>query len=136
MKNRSEAIRNSQAGFGMIEVLVSLTIFSIVALGFTKNLMTTMAQHKYVLVNEAMHDLAIERIEIYSSINPLEMDSASHDETENTASVEYLSNMTFTRVTDVTENADGSREIDVTVSPNHARYSSKSVNLSTTFIRW
>lgn len=126
----------SEHAFGLVELLFSIGLIAIIALGVGANIVTTFRSHKSVLVSEALGDLAVERIERYSSINPLEMDNSSHDDNENNLKVPYISTIEFTRVTDITVNADSSRSVSVTVTCNHPSYTNKTLTLETTFIRW
>lgn len=128
-------------GFTLVEVLVSAGLLAVIALGVGTNIITTFMVHKTVLVNEALNDLATEKIETYSSVNPLEMDDSNYDDSEpdggNTLTVGYLSNnITFSRSTDVVVNADDSRSIIVNVTCLHPLFSGKSVTKTTTFMRW
>ena len=125
-----------EKGVGLIEILFSLWLIAIMSLGLGSNIVSTFRTHKSVLISEAVNDLAIERVEVYSSINPLEMTQASHGDSENSLTVPYIKNMTFTRTTTITVNADTSRTINVVVTCNHAGFANKTTTLETTFIRW
>lgn len=129
-------LRNkNQAGITLIEIIVSISILAIIALALESNILTTVRNHKTIQVISALNNLAIGKLEEYGAVNPQDMDSSSHDSTETGLTVSYLSGFTFTRVTDVTQNADDTRTVIVTVTSNHPAYV-RSVTLDTVYVRW
>lgn len=111
-----------EKGLGILEVIFSIVIISLVMASMTKNMMIAMKIFKQRDVSEAAFDLAVDRVEHLSVQNAVEL-SDSNDEVEsNLTSATLSSNMKFTRTTNITVNADNSRTVDVTVTSNSSKY--------------
>lgn len=123
-----------KAGFSLIEVLVSISILSIVALGIGAGMIVGLKTYKKAQVNAALRTLAKEQLETMAGINPQEIDD-TYDDNETGLTVSSISNMTFSRETDVTVNADNSRTVVVTVASEHSGFT-KQLLMQSTFTRW
>lgn len=106
----------SEAGFSIMEVMVAVVILALVGLASAKNSIMSMSTFKRSMRNSIAMQLAVEKLEELGSVNPTTLDN-SDDSTE--ANV-VEDNITFTRVTQVTQNADESRTVTVTVNANDA----------------
>lgn len=125
--------RHSQRGVGLIEVLVSISLISILGAGLAMNTIVSYRANKIIEVGNAAHNLAIQKIEEFAGIDAVDLDDAD-DLTENSVVYSGLS-MTFTRVTNVTVNANNTRQVDVTVTCNNTLFDTP-VNYRATFSVW
>jgi Tfp pilus assembly protein PilV len=124
---------NTESGNSLFEILVAVTLFSVYGLMVTQGNVISLKMFQSTEVSRIASSLAISQMESVSSHNVSELDSSY-----NTTEEEVIwpgSNITFTRVTTVTLNADKSKTIDVIVSSNNAVFS-KSIELSTSVAQW
>jgi prepilin-type N-terminal cleavage/methylation domain-containing protein len=126
-------VKSEEEGFALVEVLVSITILAIISLGVTKNLVAALRTAKFTELNHAASSLAISKVEELAAVDVNSLDS-SYSGTESAVSWTGL-NISFTRQTTVTVNADESRTVAVVVSSNNPRMTT-SVDFSTTFANW
>ncbi len=134
MELNKQYLKN-EAGISLVEILVAFVVVSLIGLSLTHSLISSLKTHKNSQVHNAATTLALNKIEIYSAINPQEMNSSSHDDSETNLTTTSLPNVKFSRVTDVTENPDKSRTVDVTVTCSTSGCN-KTVNYTSTFTRW
>lgn len=106
--------RTHAAGFSLMEVLVAIVIFGIAGLAMTSNAVVGFRFQKSTELGLLAKNLAVSKAEELSGVFLDDLDN-SYDLTENNLTVTGH-RIPFTRVTDVTIEADGSRTIDVTVS--------------------
>ncbi|MDC0357211.1 type II secretion system GspH family protein [Oligoflexia bacterium] len=125
--------RRKEAGFALMEVLVSIVIASLAATGVALSLSTALKVEKLTEVHLAASTLASSKIEQLASIDPLNLD-ATDNSTETAVTFPGL-NMTFTRTVTVTVNVDDSRTLAVDVSSNNDGIPS-TVDFVTTFALW
>ena len=132
---RMKNIKN-EAGIGILEVLLSIVVLSLIAVALGSSTMTT-ALHTYKLTQArtAASNLCMDKVEMLASINPQSMDNTSHDATESSVTATGFSNTTFTRTTDVVVNADDSRTVTVNVTSNNSSWPA-STEFVSTFTRW
>jgi hypothetical protein len=102
-------------------------------MGFAMNTIVSLRANKIVEVGNALHNLAIQRIEEYAGVDAANLSDAD-DQTENNLTYGNM-DLTFTRVTNVTIDADNTRKVDVTVTCNSTIFNS-SVSYSSTFALW
>ena len=120
-----------EKGFAVIEFLVSTIIISVVSLGMLHSTLSSMKISKKSHYDSTAYQLAVERLEDYSVINPQTLDNG--DDTSETGI--SRNNMEFTRTTDVTINTNGSRTVNVVVTSVNGLLDS-SVTLSNSFPLW
>lgn len=120
-----------QKGFLLIEVLVAVLLLSIASLSI---LQSTLMSYKTVIRNQRnslAQQIALEKMEELAAENPANLGDG-FDATE--AELVYDS-VPFTRVTDVTVNADNSRSVVVTVLANETSLGG-TATLSNNFALW
>lgn len=122
-----------EQGFSLLEVMVSIGLFAVMASAISGSLTTAMRVAKLTEIHFVASSLAAGKIEELSSVDPLDLDS-SDNQTESAVVVDGY-NMSFTRTTAITINADNSRTITVNVSSNNPGLPNN-VNFSTTFALW
>lgn len=125
-------IRNDR-GLTMVESLISLVLLSIIGLSVTYSAMYGVRFQRYTEIGNIAMNLALSKVEELSGIR-LDLLDSSYGGTETNLTVTGYK-VKFTRVTTVTTNADGSKQIDVTISANKA-YLLNSVHFTTTFAPW
>lgn len=133
MNFSSEETLRRDEGVTLMEVLVAITLVAIMAAAGISNLMVALRTAKHTEVNYAANTLAISKVEELAAVDVSALDS-SYNGTESSVSWNDL-NITFTRVTTVTVNADSSRTLSVDVSSNSDSVPT-SVNFTTTFALW
>lgn len=124
-------IMTNEKGFSLIEVLVGFSILSVVALNITYSSILSYKITKRNIRNSIASQLAHERMEDLAAVSPANLGD-TYDETESDLEVE---NISFTRVTEVTVNADNSRSVTVTVTAN-AEELGGAAEVSNTFALW
>ena len=124
---------NSESGLGLIEIIASISILTIVGFGISMSLVTGIRVHKHTQINYAARSLAVSRLEEYAAIETTELDD-NYDDSE-TGITTAGTTITFARVTNVTVNSDDSRTVEVTVSSENHLIDT-SVNFVTTFAVW
>lgn len=122
-----------EEGFSIIEVIISIVIIAIMSLGILTNILMALRSDKLIEVNQAAYNLALSKVEQFAAIQPSQLD-ASDNSTENAVAVSGM-NITFTRVSQITVNADNSRTIQVDVSSDNSTLDT-SVSYTTTFAVW
>ena len=125
--------RDGESGFTLIEVLVSMLILSVMSLGVAMNTLGALRTAKFTEINHAASTLAISKMEEFAAMNVSAL-SSSLDATE-TAVTWSDFQTTFTRTSIITENADDSRTVNVTVSSNNPKLAT-TVEFETTFVDW
>ena len=128
--NDMQTERKNQAGLSIIEVLVSISLLSMVALATAGNTIVALKANKRTMVTNILHNLAIAKVEEFAGQDASQIDD-SDDSTE-TSVTTAGTNLTFRRITQVTIGADGARTVDVTVSCNDPMYTS-TASYSATF---
>lgn len=123
----------AEHGISVLEILISIVLLTIMAMGVTKGVNSALKTTKYTEYNHISSSLAVSRMEQLASVSINFLD-ASYGGTENAVTWPG-SNETFTRVTTVTVNADDSRTITVTVTPNNTNLAS-TVEFTNTFANW
>lgn len=126
-------MRNPEAGFGLMEILVAMVLLSLVALGMTLNLSTSLRIGKITEAHFAASVLASGHLEELSAIDAADLDS-SYNEVDTVVTFPNLS-MDFLRDTTVVINPDDSRTVTVTVDSAHDGLPT-SVTFSTTLALW
>lgn len=122
---------SNQRGMTLVEVLVALVLLSVVPLGLTYS---SILSYKVIHRNQrhsVASQLALDRMEDLAATNPANLND-TFDETENNVVVDGAS---FTRITEVTLNADNSRTVLVTVTGNEASLGGRAT-VSSTFALW
>ena len=126
-------ISKNEGGFGLMEVLVAVVLLGIVCLAIASNVITGLRFHKHAEIDLLAKNLAVSKVEELSGIVLDDLDD-SYDGTEANLLVTGHA-IAFTRVTDVTIEADGARFIEITVSSD-SPYLPTPVNYSTRFATW
>jgi len=105
--------RSKIAGFSMIEALVSLAIFLLFFLGLATYMQLAIWSRGKIKREITAQALVLDKIEEFSMINPLQL-------TDNNDLTEEIKedNHSYTRIIDITVNADKSRSVDVSVTGN------------------
>lgn len=101
------------SGFGLIEVLVSIVILSIVGLATARSSITAMSSLQRSQRNTLAYQLAMTKLESMISIDPTGLDSGDNS-TESSIIAEGAE---FTRTVAIVVNTDQSRQITVSVAP-------------------
>lgn len=107
------------SGISLLEVLFGILIIAIVGLLLSRILSMTYYTHKKVEVAAAADLLVTNKLEELASLGVATL-SDGDDLTENNLTG-LGTDITFTRVTDVTVNADQSVTLNVSVTSEHAR---------------
>jgi len=103
-----------QQGFSLIEVLVAMVILSVVGLAVANNTIKSYSFMKRSIRNSLATQLALDKLEMVSAVNPTTLDSS-----DNTVETSVISkNISFTRTTTITVNSDNSRTVTVEVNGN------------------
>ena len=106
----------------MLEIIAAMALFGLVALGITSNTMYALQINKMTEVSNTIQNLAMSKIEEFAGVNAATLDDGN-DATETNVAVPG-SKLTYTRITNITVNADNTRTVEVTVSCNNPRYKS------------
>lgn len=120
-----------EKGFSLIETLVALTILATVGLSLSYSMITAIRASRRAERNSVASQLAFRKMEELAQVNPNNLSNAN-DLTESALTVNGIA---YTRVTNVTVNADGSRTVDITASPKNDRYGSP-VTYRSSFFLW
>ena len=131
--NRAGPLSHAERGLTLIEVMLSLVLLSISALGITYSLITSVRVEKITEVHLAASSLAQAKVEELSAVDSLNLNS-SYNEIDAIVSIPGL-NMTFTRNTTITVNADSSRTIHVRVVSNKSKLPA-TADFETRFALW
>jgi prepilin-type N-terminal cleavage/methylation domain-containing protein len=123
----------SQAGVGLIEVLVALVLIGIMSLGIAANTIGAIQIAKKTETNYAASNLALSKVEQLSAFRVADLTSANSS-VEDNISVPGM-NTKFKCTTTVTVNSDQSRTIHVKVESVNAKIPTR-VNFETTFSIW
>ena len=118
------------SGFGIVEILVAIVLLAIMALAVVQSTMSTIKLRHRNLRNSIAMQLALEQLERFAAIDPENLSDAD-DFTESVVE----RNITFSRSIDVTENADGSRTVNVDVLAENTDLGGKA-NVSNIFSPW
>jgi len=102
-------------GFTSIELLVAISILSIVALAVSINTVKSFVFLKRGIRTSYATELAQDKIEYFAAMDPTNLSSANNQTETNLV----FNKVTFTRTSTVTSNSDGSRTVSVTVSGSH-----------------
>ncbi len=122
-----------QRGSSIVEVLVAMSLFSIVAVGLAQSAAYSLRFQKSAELGNLARNLAVSKAEELAGVSLADLDD-SFDGTESNLTVVGHS-ISFDRVTDVTVNADGSRTVDIVVSsPSPLLFTA--VTYSTRFAPW
>ncbi|MCB0336433.1 MAG: prepilin-type N-terminal cleavage/methylation domain-containing protein [Bdellovibrionales bacterium] len=122
---------SAEAGVTLIELLVAFAIFSVIALAFTFNSSQAHRTIDHSNRHAGMQQLAIEKIEELSAINPILLND-TYDDTESDLDIDGIE---YERITDITINANGSRTIDVTINAENSSRATQ-FTLSHTISLW
>ena len=111
----------NEIGFGLMETMVAIFIISIVGLGLTKTILSSMHNAKKFQVREAAESLVRSQLEIYSMKNPNALlHDTDYDLTETDLTYPSLSETyTFDRTTDITLGTSNTIDVEVTATCNH-----------------
>ena len=124
---------DGQEGITLMEVLVAIVLLGLMAGAAISNLIVALKTAQLTEVNFAANSLAISKVEELAAIDVDILDS-SYNSTESSVSWGDL-NISFTRTTTVTVNADSSRTINVEVSSVGSNVPT-TVDFTTTFALW
>lgn len=121
------------AGMSLIEVLVAITLLSLSGLAISNSAIHAFQSLKFVELNHVANILAISKMEEIAARDTVEIDTSLNGIE---SSVEWADlEITFSRSTDVTVNADGSRSVVISVSTNDQVYAT-TVRFQNTFALW
>ena len=126
--------KNKEQGFGLLEILVSMSLLAVVGLSLASSMYTAIRTQKKTLYADVAYNLAVNKVELYAAINTADLDD-TYDDNETGLTLSTLPDITFDRVTDVTVNADNSRTVDITVTCNHPLLP-VSIDYSATYPVW
>lgn len=124
----------AQAGFSMMEVLVAMAVFAIVALGAAQSTIYAVKFQKYAEVSNAARNLAVSKAEELTGVDLALLDDR-YDLSESDIAVVGHNAVKFNRSTNVSVNSDGSRTVDITVSSSSPLLR-KPIQYSTRFAPW
>ncbi len=123
----------SERGFSIIEILVSLLIAGVMSMGIVRSVSTALQTSKITEFNHIANSLASTKIEELATIPVPDLDS-SFNATETNVSWPHFG-CSFTRQTTVVVNADESRSVTVNVTSN-SDYAPTNLELKTIFSKW
>lgn len=118
-----------EKGISLLEVLATISLLAMVALGTTANTIFAFQTNKRTQISNFAHNLAMAKIEEFAGIDVSTLDD-SDDSVESNILVAGLT-LSFTRTTNVTVNADNSRSVAVTVRCNDPKFTGTSSYTST-----
>ena len=98
-------------GFSLLEVLVSITILSVIGLSLVRSTITSMTLREKIIRDNTALELALDTLENYASVNPSTLDDSADSTTSYT-----VGPATYSVTIDVSVNSDSSRTVDVSVS--------------------
>ncbi|MDC0357302.1 prepilin-type N-terminal cleavage/methylation domain-containing protein [Oligoflexia bacterium] len=121
---------SAEHGLSLIEVLVGLSILSIVGLGLVQSSIVSLnMRHK--TENDAMAaQIALEKLEGFAAVDP-----ADYSDGESWTESVTRSNRNFTRESSVTVNADESRTFTVSITSDNFAMGGN-VSMSNTYSPW
>ena len=105
---------SKQGGSSLIELLVAISLFSIVALSLAKSVGFSNRIQSKTNSNSVAMQIALEGLESYAKKDPLTLSAVT-----NSSSTIAKSPTTYTRLVSITVNSDNSRTVQVTVSDNN-----------------
>ena len=115
--------KNNQLGSGLTEIFVSMSILGLIALATTYGITTAIVNNKKQHVQVALIELAQDKVEDISVINPNLLNSTDYDESEHHLTLSEFPNLDFTRITDVSvDNSTHAISLTVTTSCNHPNF--------------
>ncbi|MCO6430874.1 MAG: hypothetical protein J5J00_08430 [Deltaproteobacteria bacterium] len=123
--------KGSACGLSIIEVLVAMVLLGLVGLATAGSTISGLQANKRTEVTNFLHNIAISKIEEFAGMDVAQIDDG--DDATETSVTTAGTNLTFTRVTEVTVKADQSRDVMVTVSCNDPRFTS-TASYSSTFV--
>ncbi len=121
--------KRSQEGFSILEILVSLSILSIVGMALSQATTAMLKARSIALYKQGATQIAFETVESYASLNPSTISAAS------TTDAVTRSGRAYSRTTTVSINPNGSRTVNVQVQPAREGQNG-SARLSGTFTSW
>jgi len=130
-KNRIS--EEQEAGFGLMEILVAISLMALVSLGIAANTMAALRIVKKTEVNYLASNLALSKIEELAAYEAADLD-ATFDGHETSLAMSGTS-ITFSRTTTIIINADNSRTVTVVVA-SESPVVPTSVDFSTTYALW
>ena len=98
----------------MVELLVTTFILSFISLGVAKSTVVAYKTSNHTRAESVAMQMAIETMEEYTSINPQTL----ADDSDTTDPIIVREGLSFSRVVDVTIDANRSRNVQVTVESN------------------
>lgn len=125
--------RRGECGISLVETLVSLLLTMIASLALVNSFVTSMRVAKLTEVHYAASTLAASRIEEMAAIDVSSL-SSSNNSSEPILVYPGM-NISFSRQTTITINADNSRTVAVQVSSN-SEVLPTTVSFGTTLARW
>ena len=126
-------LNNTQGGFSLLEVLVSMTILGISGLAIAVTGIQSLHVQKLIEINHIANSLAISKMEEFASISTIDIVPGMSAVEPNVSWPGLQSS--FSRTTLVTENADDSRTVRVTVKSSNTKLPT-TVSFETTFALW
>lgn len=120
-----------EGGFSLVEVMVAILILSVISLGSAYCTIMSLKVEKRNVRNAVAQELAVQKMEELAAMNPSSLSSANSVTESN---VTYK-NISYTRTTSISVNADNSRSITVTVNGNNSSLGG-SASISTTYALW
>lgn len=122
----------AQGGFGLLEVIVSIVLLSIITLGLTSAAISALKFGQFTELNQIASSLAISKMEELASQSAVDLNAGTTTEDL----VPWPdTKFTFKRVTSVVVNSDQSRTVHTKVSSNDGPFSTSS-DFTTTFAVW
>lgn len=123
-------VHHNEDGFTLLETMVAIALFSIVALGIAYNSITSYRSAKLAVRHSIASQLALAKIESLQAVDP-----ATLDATDNSSeSGLQHNNISFARSVAITVNADESRTVTVNVQTEDS--AADAVTFSHTFALW
>jgi type II secretory pathway pseudopilin PulG len=119
-----------ETGSIILEVLVAIVILSIMGLALVQSILMSLRTREHAVRTSLAMQVASDSLEEVSATNPSMLSDANDRNDQVTRA-----GVSFTRLIDVTVNADGSRTIDVSVVGTTTKLGGKA-NLSVTVIPW
>lgn len=131
-KNNDSIGIKGQEGYTLIELLVGMLLIAIISMAVMRNTTGALWASKLTEVNHIASSLAISKAEELAAQEAQNIAATATTETNLTHAG---SNITFTRTTTVTVNADNSRDIVIVVSSENPNVPT-TVTFQTTFVPW
>lgn len=124
-------LADDEGGVSLIEVMASILISSIIALGILKSAIAANNTSARSIRDNIAMQLAIEKMEEFSRTDPSTLDDGD-DLSESGVTRDTYS---FARISDVTIEADGTRTVNITVTSDATKTGS-SVTIENSFALW